>query len=191
MSLENEIIVVSGLPRSGTSLTMQMLQNGGIPVVTDFIREADTDNPRGYFEFEKVKKTREDSSWIPEARGKAVKLVSSLLYDLPNDERYRVIFMERDMDEMLASQEKMLARLGRPVIPPAQMKNSFSIHLKRLFEWLPQQKHLQFLKVSYNQLIGNPQSECERLARFLDSGVNTQAMINSIDPGLYRNRVKA
>ncbi|OYV85360.1 MAG: sulfotransferase family protein, partial [Planctomycetia bacterium 21-64-5] len=115
--MDTEITIVSGLPRSGTSLMMQMLDNGGIQVVTDGSRTADVDNPKGYYEFEKVKAIQRDTSWLAEARGKAVKMVSQLLYHLPGDERYRIIFMERDFDEMLASQEKMLARLGRPAPP--------------------------------------------------------------------------
>src|SRR5713101_4497721 len=107
-----EIIIVSGLPRSGTSLMMQMLENGGVEVMTDNTRTADTDNPRGYYEFEKVKKIKQDSSWLPLTRGKAFKMVSQLLYDLPPGERYRIIFMGRDLDEVLLSQEKMLERLG-------------------------------------------------------------------------------
>src|SRR5262245_36404912 len=99
-----EIIVVSGLPRSGTSLMMQMLDGGGIEVVTDNVRTADTDNPRGYYELEKVKRIKHDASWLPETRGKAFKMVSQLLYDLPPTECYRIIFMERDFDEMLLSQ---------------------------------------------------------------------------------------
>src|ERR1700730_12243612 len=112
-----EIIVVSGLPRSGTSLMMQMLENGGVAVVTDNIRTADTDNPRGYYEFEKVKKLKQDASWLPETRGKAFKMVSQLLYDLPASESYRILFMKRDFEEMLLSQEKMLERLGRKAAP--------------------------------------------------------------------------
>src|SRR5437660_12828449 len=115
--MDSEIIIVSGLPRSGTSLMMQMLENGGVPVVTDHIRTADTDNPRGYYEFEQVKKIKQDASWLPATRGKAVKMVSQLLYDLPTSERYKIIFMERDLDEVLASQEKMLERLGRKAAP--------------------------------------------------------------------------
>src|SRR4051794_27158211 len=115
--MDTKIIVVSGLPRSGTSLMMQMLDHGGVEVVTDHIRAADTDNPRGYYEFERVKKIKEDASWLPETREKAFKMVSQLLYELPSSERYLVIFMERDMDEMLLSQEKMLARLNRPAAP--------------------------------------------------------------------------
>src|SRR5215510_7392515 len=101
-----EIIIVSGLPRSGTSLMMQMLDNGGLEVVTDHIRTADTDNPKGYYEFERVKKIKRDRSWLPETRGKAFKMVSQLLYDLPPTETYRILFMERDLEETLASQEK-------------------------------------------------------------------------------------
>src|SRR5205809_5271301 len=104
--MSTEIVVVSGLPRSGTSLMMQLLHAGGIPALTDHIRAPDTDNPRGYFEFERVKKVKEDAAWLPDARGKVVKMVSQLLYDLPATERYRVVFMERDLEEVLASQEK-------------------------------------------------------------------------------------
>src|SRR5215469_786300 len=111
--MSSEIIIVSGLPRSGTSLMMQMLENGGVEVVKDEVRTADTDNPRGYYEFERVKKIKQDTSWLPGTRGKAFKMVSQLLYDLPPSERYRVLFMERDLDEMLLSQEKMLTRLNR------------------------------------------------------------------------------
>src|SRR5262249_61192257 len=93
--VDSEIIIVSGLPRSGTSLMMQMLDQGGLEVVTDNIRTADTDNPRGYYEFERVKKIKEDTSWLPATRGKVFKMISQLLYDLPPTERYRVIFMER------------------------------------------------------------------------------------------------
>src|SRR5436309_9885827 len=105
--MDSEIIIVSGLPRSGTSLMMQMLDNGGMEVVTDNIRTPDTDNPRGYYEFEQVKKIKHDTAWLPSTRGRAFKMVSQLLYDLPPSEQYAVIFMERDLDEVLASQEKM------------------------------------------------------------------------------------
>src|SRR3954447_18868200 len=112
-----EITIVSGLPRSGTSLMMQMLDGGGVEVVTDHVRTADTDNPRGYYEYEQVKAIKRDTSWLPATRGKAFKMVSQLLYDLPPAETYRIIFMERDLDEVLRSQEKMLTRLGRTPAP--------------------------------------------------------------------------
>src|SRR5438132_4925872 len=160
--MSSEIIIVSGLPRSGTSLMMQMLDNGGVPVVTDNIRAADTDNPRGYYEFERVKKIKQDASWLPATRGKAVKMVSQLLYDLPAGENYRVIFMERDLDEVLASQEKMLLRLGRPAAPRDQMKRSFTLHLDKLDVWLVEQQHLKVLRVRYNDLIQGPDAEADR-----------------------------
>ena len=191
MSFTSEIIIVSGLPRSGTSLMMQMLQQGGIPAVTDEIRAADTDNPRGYYEFERVKKTKEDPSWLPEARGKVVKMVSSLLYDLPATETYRVVFMRRDIDEMLESQEKMLARLSRTAAPRDQMKTSFSVHLDRLFHWFPTQPHIKLMEVSYNDLLHTPESEICRVARFLDHVPSASQMLAAIDLSLHRNRKAA
>jgi hypothetical protein len=186
--MHSEIIVVSGLPRSGTSLMMQMLDQGGIPVVTDSIRTADTDNPRGYYEFEQVKKIKEDASWIPDMRGKAFKMVSQLLYHLPASEKYHILFMERDMDEMLASQEKMLARLGRPTAPRDAIAQAYRVHLDRLHDWLAGQHFLQVLRVSYRALIEAPRPEAERVAGFLANRTDVEGMVRSIDPTLYRNR---
>ena len=191
MSLDSQIVIVSGLPRSGTSLMMQMLHQGGLTTMTDEIRMADTDNPRGYFEFEQAKKTKQDPSWLAEARGKVVKMVSALLYDLPATESYRVIFMRRDLDEILESQEKMLARLSRPAAPRHQMKQSFAIHLDRLSQWLLTQSHMNVLEVNFNQLISNPEPEVHRIAEFLDHRPSVEMMINAIDPSLYRNRKPA
>jgi hypothetical protein len=188
MSFEKIITVVSGLPRSGTSLMMQMLDRGGLPALTDAIRAADADNPRGYYEFERVKKTKEDPSWLPEARGKVVKMVSALLYDLPAGEDYRVVFVQRDIDEVLESQEKMLRRPDRPVAPAEQMKAAFAVHLERLFQWLPEQRHLRVQFVNYNRLLANPALEAGKVADFLDGRPSLEAMLAAIDPGLYRNR---
>ena len=156
LPLNPEIIIVSGLPRSGTSLMMQMLNAGGIEVVTDSIREADTDNPRGYLEFEQVKKIKQDQSWLPATRGKAFKMVSQLLYDLPATERYRIIFMERDLKEVLASQEKMLARLKQPIAPSQEMARAYTLHLEKLREWLARQNHMSVLGVTYQDLVETP-----------------------------------
>src|SRR4051812_18434721 len=150
--MDSEIIIVSGLPRSGTSLMMQMLARGGFEAVTDHLRTADTDNPRGYYELEKVKKIKEDASWLPETRGKVFKMVSQLLFDLPPTERYRVIFMERDLDEMLVSQEKMLERLNRPAAPREDVKRAFVRHLEKLHSWLVRQENIEVLRLSYNDL---------------------------------------
>jgi hypothetical protein len=188
MSLEAEIIVVSGLPRSGTSLMMQMLDRGGIPIVTDRIRAADIDNPRGYYEWEVVKRTKQDASWVPQSRGKAVKLVSPLLYDLPVVERYRILFMQRDLDEVLDSQEKMLQRRNQAAVPRDQMKASFQLHLERLIGWLGQQRHMQLMPVVYHQLIAAPEQQLAKITHFLDRHLDHNAMLQTIDPTLYRNR---
>jgi hypothetical protein len=187
-SMTSEIIIVSGLPRSGTSLMMQMLDRGGVEAVTDVIREADVDNPRGYYEFERVKQVKGDASWIPEVRGKAVKMVSQLLYDLPASEQYRVIFMERDLDEVLVSQEKMLARLGRPAGPRDEIRRAFVKHLERLRAWLQEQPHFEVLNVLYRDLIADPEAQAERVSQFLGGRPNVRAMADAVDPSLYRNR---
>jgi hypothetical protein len=188
MSVESEIIIVSGLPRSGTSLMMQMLAGGGIEIVTDAIRAADCDNPRGYLELERVKKIKQDSSWLPEARDKAFKMVSQLLYDLPPSERYRIIFMERDLDEVLASQEKMLERLGRAAAPREPMKAAYQSHLDRLDSWLTQQPNMRVLRISYKSLVEEPVAQARRVCEFLERIMDLDAMVSAVDPALYRNR---
>jgi hypothetical protein len=186
--MKSAIIIVSGLPRSGTSLMMQMLQNGGVEVVTDNIRTADTDNPRGYYEFEKVKKIKQDASWLPQTRGKAFKMVSQLLYDLPSTETYRIIFMERDLDEVLLSQEKMLKRLNRKAAPREEMRRSYTLHLERLHKWLREQPHLAVLSTRYNDLVEQPAREAHRVSEFLGGGPDRERMAKAVDPSLYRNR---
>ena len=186
--VENEIIIVSGLPRSGTSLMMQMLDNGGVPVVTDNIRAADTDNPRGYYEFERVKKIKEDVSWLPEARGKAFKMVSQLLYELPANETYRVIFMERDLDEMICSQDKMLTRLGKPSAPAEMIKKYFTDHLVKLRAWLKDQQNFRLLYVGYREVVAQPDEQAARVSDFLEGRADAASMAKTVDPSLYRNR---
>jgi hypothetical protein len=186
-----EVIVVSGLPRSGTSLMMQLLDAGGIEVVTDCIRTADTDNPRGYYECERVKKIKHDASWLPGTRAKAVKMVSQLLYDLPATEQYRIIFMERDMAEVLDSQEKMLHRLGRPGVPRPEIMRSFEIHLARLERWLLKQPNMAILRVRYADVVAQPEVEAKRLNEFLGGRLEVPKAIRAIDPSLYRNRKAA
>jgi hypothetical protein len=186
--VDPEIIIVSGLPRSGTSLMMQMLESGGVEVVTDHVRTADTDNPRGYYEFEQVKKIKRDASWLPATRGKAFKMVSQLLYDLPSGERYRIIFMERDLDEMLRSQEKMLERLGRSAAPREEMRRAYTLHLERLHAWLRQQPNMAILCVNYNDLVERPEEQAERVGAFLGGRIHVEGMVRAVDPSLYRNR---
>jgi hypothetical protein len=186
--MDTKIAVVSGLPRSGTSLMMQMLHSGGVEVVTDHVRAADADNPRGYYEFEKVKKIKQDATWLPETRGKAFKMVSQLLYDLPPGEEYRVIFMDRDLDEVLRSQEKMLQRLGRPAAPREQLKRAFVLHLERLHDWLHKQPNIAVLRVRYGDLVERPEQEAARVGEFLGGASDVARMAQAVDPSLYRNR---
>jgi hypothetical protein len=186
--MDFEIVVVSGLPRSGTSLMMQMLANGGIEAVTDNIRTADTDNPKGYYEFEQVKKIKQDASWLPQTRGKVFKMVSQLLYDLPASESYRIVFMDRDLDETLSSQEKMLERLGGKSAPREPMKQAYKVHLERLHDWLSRQNNMKLLRVSYNELLEQPAPWAERICQFLDGRTNREPMVRTVDPSLYRNR---
>jgi hypothetical protein len=189
--MNSEIVIVSGLPRSGTSLMMQMLDHGGVAVVTDNIRTADTDNPRGYYEFELVKAIKRDTSWLPGTRGKAFKMVSQLLYHLPAGETYRVIFMERDLDEVLVSQEKMLTRLGRTPAPRDEIRSAYVTHLDRLHEWLGRQTNMAVLRVHYSDLVGRPREEAVRVREFLGNGPDVEGMVKAVDPSLYRNRTQA
>jgi hypothetical protein len=186
--MQHEIVIVSGLPRSGTSLMMQMLESGGMDVLTDRIRTADVDNPKGYYELEAVKRTKEDPSWLPQARGKAVKMVSLLLYDLPPGERYRVIFMERDLEEVLVSQRKMLARLEQDPGRDDDMRRFFTLHLEKLRDWLCRQSHMTVIPVSYNNLLAEPVFVAQRVNRFLDEQLDSAKMAAVVDPSLYRNR---
>ena len=164
--MDSKIVIVSGLPRSGTSLLMQMLDTGGLEILTDNVRVADLDNPRGYYELEKVKSVKRNSSWLRQARGKAFKMVSLLLYDLPPGEEYQIIFMERDMDEVLLSQRKMLTRLNRKPGDDGEMKRFFALHLEKLRDWLCRQSHIDVLYVSYNDLLAQPMAEAKRSTVF-------------------------
>jgi len=186
-----EVVVVSGLPRSGTSLMMQLLHAGGLPVLTDNVRTPDTDNPRGYFEFERVKKVKADTAWLPDARGKAVKMVSQLLLDLPETECYRVVFMDRDLDEVLDSQEKMLRRLGRPVAPRGEMARAFGLHLAYVHRWLAGQPNFAVLRVHYADVVTDPAGAVDRVNEFLGGRLDAAAARAAVDPLLYRNRKAA
>ncbi len=184
------ITVVSGLPRSGTSLMMQMLKAGGLPVLSDGQRSADTDNPRGYYELEAVKKLKDDTSWLGSARGHVIKAVSVLLYDLPPTHSYRVVFMVRNLDEVLASQQEMMRRRGtlKPGGDVAAMKRHFESHLKKLRDWLAGQPNFRVYYCDYRELLEGRGDHVRRLAEFLDGDLDQQAMARSVDQTLYRNR---
>src|SRR5262249_14403559 len=160
-------------------------------VATDNVRTADPDNPRGYYELERVKALQRDASWLPELKGKAVKVVSQLLYALPSNHRYRVVFMERDLDEVVLSQEKMLVRLGRPTAAAAAIKRHFTQHLDRLREWLAGQSYIEVFYVRFDDLIERPEEQAARVAAFLGGRPDPARMTEAIDASLYRNRQDA
>ena len=188
------ITVVSGLPRSGTSLMMRMLEAGGIPPLTDHQRTADDDNPGGYYEFERVKQLEKgDTAWLTEMSGKVVKVISLLLRHLPSDYHYKVVFMERDLTEVLASQRKMLSNRHEDeavneAVDDAQMTALFTHHLQEIRQWLAAHDNFAVLYVNYGDLLANPQPTVAALKRFLGDWLDTAAMLTVIDPTLYRNR---
>ncbi len=185
------ITVVSGLPRSGTSLMMQMIHAGGLEAVADGQRTADVDNPRGYFEVEAIKKLKQDSSWLTEAEGKVLKAISMLLFDLPPQFSYRVIFMIRHMDEILASQKEMLKRRGtlqEGGPSDAQMQQYFESHLAKVHKWLAEQPNFKVLYCHYHDVVKDPVDAAKSVHAFLGGALNVDAMIGAVDPALYRNR---
>lgn len=184
------ITIVSGLPRSGTSLLMQLIQAGGVPALTDNQRAADEDNPRGYLEFEAVKHTRKDPAWLDAAAGKVVKMVHLLLLDLPANRSYQVVFARRDLREVLASQRKMLDRHGKAgaAIPDEQLMKIFEQQLAKLFTWLATRPNFRVLEVAYRDLLTDPKPQVARINQFLGGGLDETKMLAAIDPSLYRNR---
>jgi len=184
------IIVVSGLPRSGTSMMMNMLAAGGVPAVSDSIRNADEDNPNGYFEFEPVKQLSEgQTAWLAEADRKVVKIVSALLEYLPAGHRYKIIFMERDIKEILASQSKMLnRRKEESKVSDAEMEDQFNKHLADIKYWLARQPNMEVLYVNYGELIANPEGHTQAVADFIGIPVDEAKMRSVPNARLYRNR---
>jgi hypothetical protein len=190
-SSADKVIVVSGLPRSGTSMMMKMLEAGGLPVVVDNLRTADTDNPEGYYELERVKQLdKGDTAWVAEAEGKVVKVISALLEHLPPDHQYQVIFMHRQINEVLASQRKMLERRGEPTdkVSDEEMAQLFAKHLDKVFGWMRAQPNFELLDVDYNQLLADPMPQVQAVNRFLGNRLDEAKMATVVDPNLYRNR---
>jgi hypothetical protein len=184
------ITIVSGLPRSGTSMMMKMLEAGGLPVLVDGIRTADEDNPLGYYEFERVKQLEEDQAWLEDARGTAVKMVAALLRNLPPDYRYKVVFMRRDIGEVLASQRRMLIRRGEPADETSdeRMAVLFDSHVRRIESWLAQQPNFEVLFVEYGEVLQDPLEQAERINHFLGGELDLGRMAEVVDPNLYRQR---
>ena len=187
------ITIVSGLPRSGTSLMMQMLAAGGMPVLSDGERRADTDNPKGYLEWERIKQLPKDPACIAEAEGKVVKVISQLLPSLPDGHEYRVIFMQRPLPEVLKSQEEMLRRRGTPE-PSADsslFEEAFQRHLIEVNKWLAGKPNIQVAKIHYHRALREPKAVAETVAQFLGVPLDVEAMAREVDGTLYRNRMKS
>lgn len=185
------VVVVSGLPRSGTSMMMRMLDMGGLPVLIDHIRTPNEDNPRGYYEFERVKKMPEgDFAWLQDAQEHAVKVLAVLLTHLPDHYTYKVLFMRRNMQEMLDSQHAMLVRRGEVSdrVDDREMARLFEKHLQDLYAWMDDRSNVQYLEVDYNAVLENPSLWAHKVQQFLDMELDVKAMIAVVDSTLYRQR---
>jgi hypothetical protein len=189
-----DVVVVSGLPRSGTSMMMRMLEAGGLGMISDGQRTADEDNPRGYFELEQVKHLAEetDRAWTREARGRAVKVISHLLEHLPAQNFYRVLFMQRDLGEVIASQNKMLERRGEEnPVDDARTRELYERHLRQMRGLLASRPNFEVLEVSYKDTLEDPAGSAARAAAFLGCTLDAEKMAEAVDRALYRNRGSA
>lgn len=184
-------MVVSGLPRSGTSMAMRMLEAGGLPIVTDGLRRADTANPKGYYEFEPVKglDKQGDTAWLADARGKAVKIISFLLTHLPESYDYRVVFMRRDLGEVVASQNQMLDARGKER-GAADDRTSvlYAQHVEQVERFLRQRSCFSVLMVDYAAVVADPAGQAARINQFVGGGLDVERMATVAEPALYRNR---
>ncbi len=184
------ITIVSGLPRSGTSLMMQILKEGGMNLLTDNIREADENNQRGYYEFEKVKKMAIDNSWLVNADGKVIKIIAQLLRFLPHTFDYKIIFMERDYSEVINSQNKMIKNLGtkNQKMDAELLKKIFLKQVVSIKEMLVHQENCSVEFINFKDLIFDSKNTIEKINRFMNQNLNEEKMLSAIIPQLYRER---
>lgn len=185
------IVIVSGLPRSGTSMMMKMLEAGGVPIMTDAVRTADVDNPKGYYEYERVKdlEKEKDKSYVKEGRGKALKVISFLLKELPDENFYRIVFMRRDLSEVIASQNKMLDRRGEKTIDEQEMMaEAYRNHLAAVKIMVRNRPNFEMLEFRYDNAVKDPRAAAKAVNEFLGGKLNEEAMTKVIDGELYRNR---
>lgn len=186
-----DVVVVSGLPRSGTSMLMAMLEAGGLPLMTDDRRQPDADNPRGYFEMESVKSLGEqaDKSWVRGARGRGIKVISYLLKELPADNFYRVLFARRDLDEVIRSQNVMLGRQNQPnPVDDAKALDLYRKHLVNVQVLMRTRRNFRMLEVSHRETLAEPRRTADAINAFLGGRLDAARMAAVVDRGLYRNR---
>ncbi len=188
--VDRRIVVVSGLPRSGTSMMMQMLEAGGIAPFADFERQADDDNPKGYYELEAIKKLKTQPEVLKDAPGKVVKVIHMLLADLPDEYQYKVLFMRRALDEVVASQRKMLERSGKKgaALSADALSKVFQGQLTKVDAWLRSRPNIDVMDIQHRSLIQGPATIAQEVNTFLGGGLDAEAMAAVIDPSLYRNR---
>jgi len=186
------ITIVSGLPRSGTSLMMQMLAAGGLPILSDGERVADVDNPRGYLEWERIKQLPQDPACIAQAEGKVVKVISRLLLSLPAEHEYRILFMQRPLPEVMASQDEMLRHRGtfKAGANAEFISQAFERHLREVYAWLDRRPGSTVSRISYHRVLSEPRAVAKELQTFLGTTLDVDAMVGQVDPALYRNRSK-
>jgi hypothetical protein len=186
------ITIVSGLPRSGTSLMMQMIAAGGMPVLSDGDRKADRDNPKGYLEWELIKKLPQDPILIAAAEGKVVKVISQLIPSLSDRHEYRIVLMQRPLTEVLMSQDQMLRRRGnvQESTNGSALEGVFQRHLIEVNNWLAGKGNIHVLRVQYHRALREPRAVAEDVTAFLGVGLDIEAMVRQVDGSLYRNRVK-
>ena len=185
------ITVVSGLPRSGTSLMMRILQEAGLPPLTDWVRPADGDNPYGYFEHQGARQLPQGHvDWLEQAPGMAVKVVAPLLHFLPEHYRYRIVLMRRNMEEILASQRIMLQHRQQPDGPlsDAEMAELYDATIKQVVQWVEGQPHLTMAQINYNELVTDAHQALAPLETVLGPGLDRQGLAQLVDPDLYRQR---
>jgi hypothetical protein len=185
------VVIVSGLPRSGTSMAMKMLEAGGMKLVVDNIRTADEDNPKGYYEDERVKDLAEmtEKGWLREVRGKVIKVVSSLLNCLPESNAYKVVFMRRNLHEVLASQTKMLVRRDEDSHSEDEgLLTMYESHLEKVTFQLRFRPNFQALYLNYADVVKDPPTAAHRIADFIGDGLDVDRMAGAVDGSLYRNR---
>lgn len=189
-SAKQPVIIVSGLPRSGTSMMMKMLAEGGVPIITDELRRPDPDNPNGYFEYETVRQLSSgDVEWLAKAGGKAVKVISALLEHLPPNYSYKIIFLERDLQEVMVSQRKMLDhRNEQPKGDDIEIEAQMRKHLSVMKPWLVRQPNMEVLYINYNALLKDPEPFCDKIINFLQLPLNKTRMLAVPNKQLYRNR---
>ena len=186
------IYIVSGLPRSGTSMMMQMLHKGGLVPFTDNVRAADESNPKGYYEHEMIKKLPFDKkkTWLSEAEGKVAKVVSHLLMHLPSNYHYKVIFMTREIQDVVISQQKMLAKKGiaNEKNYPLQVEKNFLDNLKKVKIWDEKNYNVALHYVNYVDIVDNPIEQIKQINAIFDNKLDEKAMLSVVDKSLLHNR---